>query len=394
MLAITLVALSSAVAHGQTLTVLHSFVNGQDGIPNASGVVIDRGGNVYGTATFGGNRGPSCDQGGCGAVYRASLKNGSWIFTPLYDFVGNQDGSQPYAGVTIGPDGALYGTTLFGGGGGGTVFKLTPPARLCHQVLCPWTETVLYRFATDPNGLNSPYGGVIFDAAGNMYGMTGFAAGGPGAVYKMTRSGQNWILSVLHVFQQDTDGAVPQSNLSLGSDGNLYGSAPFGGANSNGTIFRLVRAGSDWNFEVLYTLPPGSSGGIPWGGVALDNSGNVFGATGEFGGGVWELSPAGDTWNFSLIVPFLGGLQDSINFGPDGAIYGTNYADGSHGVGSVFKLTNSQGTWTHTIIHNFAGPEGALPLSNVVFDANGNMYGTTTMGGTRGYGTLWQLTPQ
>jgi uncharacterized repeat protein (TIGR03803 family) len=388
MLAVTLFGISAVMAQAQSITVLHYFANGPDGEGPQTGVAIDPGGNVYGTTTFGGDRSPTCaPNGGCGVVYRASLKNGSWIFTPLYDFHGGDDGSNPYASVTVGPDGALYGTTLNGGGGQGTVFKLTPPARFCHQVLCTWTETVLHRFTND--GLGSPFGGVIFDAAGNLYGFTS------GAIYQLSRFGGTWTLNVLYRLRSDIDGAFVMGAPTMDAAGNIYGVALFGGSNNDGTVFRLVRSGGGWNFELLYTFTGGSDGGNPWGVAIVDGNGNVFGDTSAFNGGVFELSPNGDSWSFSLIVPIRGGLQSAINFGPDGNIYGTNYSDGSHGLGSVFQVTHTQSGWVHNIIHSFDGPDdGALPLSNVVFDASGNMYGTTTMGGRNGgYGTVWQLTP-
>jgi uncharacterized repeat protein (TIGR03803 family) len=353
-----------------------------------TGVAIDHAGNVYGTTTFGGDRSPlyCAGNGGCGTVYRANLKNGSWLFTPLYDFHGGDDGSNPYSSVTVGPDGALYGTTVDGGGGGGTIYKLTPPPRLCHQVLCYWNETVLIRFGNYP-GLGAAFGGVTFDSAGKMYGFTA------GTIYQVTRVGSTWNLSVLYSLRQDIDGVWPMWEPKLDAAGNIYGAAEFGGPNGNGTIFRLVHSGDQWNFEVLYTFPGGSDGSNPWGVAIPDSAGNVFGAT-AFNGGVFELTPSGGSWSYSVIGPFRGGLQESINLGPDGSIYGTNYADGSGGIGSIWKLSQTQSGWTRTVLHSFGGPDdGALPLSNVVFDANGNMYGTTTMGGHYGFGTVWQLAP-
>jgi uncharacterized repeat protein (TIGR03803 family) len=381
-----LLLLFTLYAPAQTLTALHYFSNGQDGEGPMTGVAVDHAGNVYGTTTHGGNRGPFCADGGCGVVYRASLKNGSWIFTPLYDFQGNDDGSQPQSSVTVGPDGALYGTTSDGGGGGGTIYRLTPPARLCHQVLCSWTETIIYRFHDDPNGLHTPYGGVIFDSAGAMY---GFASN---AIYKLTRAGSTWTLAVLYRLRPE-DGQILLWEPTMDAAGNIYGSAEFGGIDNNGTVFRLVRSGDQWTFELLYALNGGSDGAGPWGVAIPDSAGNVFGAT-SFNGGVFELTPSGGSWSYSVIAPIRGGLEESINLGPDGNVYGTMYS-GDGGVGSVWKLSRTQSGWTRTVLHSFQGrDDGALPESNVVFDAQGNMYGTTTMGGHYGYGTVWQLTPQ
>ena len=398
---LVLTVVATAAAQAQTLTVLHYFSGGQDGGGPQGLVAVDRGGNVYGSAPYGGSRNGVCgQQGGCGTVFRSNYKNGVWIFAPLHVFQGGNDGMTPVAGVTLGPDGAIYGTTLFGGGTGcggtgcGTVFKLTPPASFCHMVLCPWTETVIYRL----NGSSDPccfFGGVIVDTAGNVYGLAeGGGSGGYGAVYKLSPSGGGYTLSVIYSFQGGHDGAAPLSTLTMDAAGDLYGTATYDGGDGFGTVFKLVRNAGSWSFHLLYTFTGGSDGGNPEGNVVLDSAGNLYGAT-AYLGGVFELTPSGGSWNYSLIVPFLGGLQSPISLDSAGNIYGTNYADGSHGDGSVFELTYSQGTWTHNILHSFGGGDGALPLSGVAFDASGNLCGTTTYGGSHGgQGTAWQLTPQ
>jgi uncharacterized repeat protein (TIGR03803 family) len=260
------------------------------------------------------------------------------------------------------------------------------------MALCPWTETILYHFATDPHGLSLPFGGVIFDVAGNLYGITGSSASGGGAVYKLSPSGGSWTLSVLYNLQAATDGSLSMATPAIDAAGNLYGTTTFGGANGYGTVFELVHSGAGYTFHLLYTFTGGNDGGDPLFGVALDGAGNVFGDTG-YDGGVFELTPSGGGWNYSLIVPFLGGLEAPISLDSAGNIYGTNSADGAHGLGSVYKLTYSNGVWTHNIIHSFGGSDGVLPYSSVAFDASGNMYGTTSYGGSGGHGTAWQLTP-
>ncbi len=392
LLAMTAIAIPAAQA--QTLNVLHYFTGGGDGSDPQGLVAVDRGGNVYGSASYAGSRGG-------GTVFRSSYKNGGWIFNPLYEFQGGTDGKTPFAGVTVGPAGAVYGTTLYGGGSGcdgsgcGTVFKLTPPASFCRMVLCPWTETVLYR----NNGPNEPccfYGGVIVDNAGNVYGMSEGGGNGNcfgsgcGAVYMLTPSGGSYTLSVLYNFQGGSDGAGPLGNLTMDAAGNLYGTATYGGQYGFGTVFKLVRSAGGYTFHLLYTFTNGSDGAMPQGNVVLDSAGNLYGASGD-GGGIFQITPSGD---YSLIDPILGGLQSPITIDAAGNIYGTTYAGGSRDDGSVFKLTYSNGAWTHNVLHSFNGLDGALPLSSVAFDASGNLYGTATSGGgTGGDGTLWQLTP-
>lgn len=140
-------AFSIVLAHpaqSQTYTVLHNFTGGQDGASPQAGVTMDRAGNLYGTTASGGT-------GGFGAVFKLTRRDSAWVLNPLYSFPGGSDGQNPQARVTIGPNGTLYGTTANGGvdnctNGCGTIFNLSPPPRACTAVICPWTETVLYRF--------------------------------------------------------------------------------------------------------------------------------------------------------------------------------------------------------------------------------------------------------
>src|SRR5579863_561468 len=146
-LVIVLSAALSQSTQAQTYQVLHTFTGGLDGQVPFSGLTLDRGGNLYGTASQGGDL--TCDAPfGCGTAYRLKPTGSNWTFSPLYNFTGGTDGNGPESRVIFGPDGALYGTTDTGGGSGcggigcGTVFKLQPPATFCHSVFCSWTETV------------------------------------------------------------------------------------------------------------------------------------------------------------------------------------------------------------------------------------------------------------
>ena len=171
-----------ATAHflpAQTFSALHGFGSNNDGANPMAGVTIDRAGHIYGTTN--GSVG-SC----CGTVWRLSENHGAWVYTVLYKFRGASDGKNPAAKVTVGPDGAIYGTTLFGGGTGcnhdgcGIVFKLNPPPRFCHNILCTWNETILHHFDDNPAQGVLPWADVVFDADGNLYGTA--AGGGTGAV--------------------------------------------------------------------------------------------------------------------------------------------------------------------------------------------------------------------
>jgi len=399
-----LMFVASQSVQAQTFNVLHSFTGGQDGEEPYAGLTMDRAGNLYGTAPYGGNRGSNC-YGSCGTVFRLTHIRSGWVFTPLYDFLGGTDGSDPLAVVTIGPDGNVYGTTAMGGGGCtsdygcGTVFKLTPPATACHSALCPWTETVLYRFADSPVGASNPYWGVVFDQQGSLYGTTIVGGtGGAGTVYELTPSGGGWNAKTLYNFQGGTDGAIPLTNLIIDRSGTLYGTTVYGGSTGNGNVFRLIRSGAGWAEESIYSFLGGANGVSPQGGVVLDSSGNLYGGTvggGSYGGGVaYELSPTSDGgWTYTILSNFRGSINSNLSLDAGGNLYGTTYSGGAYDDGMVFKLSFSNGVWTQTVVHSFNGYDGALPIGSVLVDANDILYGTATLGGTYGQGVVWEMTP-
>jgi len=168
-IALVLTVVASQTAQAQTFQVIYNFPGQAGAYPNA-GPTIDKGGNLYGTTQFGGV--------GNGTVFRLKHTGSNWVFSPLYAFQGGNDGVAPVARVIFGPDSSLYGTTAGGGGSGcsgfgcGTVFNLKPPATACKTSLCPWTETVLYRFSGGSDGGEPSYGDLVFDQAGNLYGTT------------------------------------------------------------------------------------------------------------------------------------------------------------------------------------------------------------------------------
>ena len=215
---ITVAALLTTAANAQRFQVLHTFT-GRDGAAPYAGVTI-RAGMLYGTTTAGGTH-------GAGVVFQLAPTNSQWTFTPLYEFTGGSDGSLPYAGISIGPNGALYGTTYQGGLGDGTVFKLTPPVTLCKTAACYWKETVLHAFQGS-DGAYPTYGNLIFDQAGNIYG-TAYQGGayGGGVVFELEQPGGQ--LDVLHSFGSGNDATNPIEGLVFDSAGNLYGTTPEGG---------------------------------------------------------------------------------------------------------------------------------------------------------------------
>ena len=390
----------------QTFNVLHNFTGGQDGGSPFAGLNMDKAGNLYGTTAFGGS--------GNGTVFRLVFKNSHWVFQPLYSFAGGTDGANPQARVIIGPDGALYGTTQNGGMGHGTVFRLSPQPTACKTALCPWKETVIYRFAGGADG-DSPFSEVAFDKAGNLYGTTVLGGTGTcntnytcGVVFELTPSHGSWIESILYSFTGGNDGGAPSAGLIFDGAGNLYGTANVGGLNNKGAVFQLTPEGSGWSENVLYSFM-GSDGYQPASSLIFDQKGNLYGTTiyggstygSSPGGGVaFELTPSGGMWTETMLYSFGANNGDGIApydrlvMDANGNLYGTTSAGGPGGIGNIFELTTSSGGWTGAVLHNFTnGSDGANPFSGLIFDAKGNLYGTTDSGGTDGFGVVFEITP-
>jgi uncharacterized repeat protein (TIGR03803 family) len=403
------VLLASPMA-AQTFSALHTF-SGPDGAVPKDGLTIDNVGRLYGATSTGGLAGFDCPPEGCGVVFRLAPQGSGWIETPLWDFHGPDDGSVPLGTPVFGPNNLLYGTTSTGGSnscggaGCGTVYSLRPGPTACTSALCYWSESVLYSF-TGTNGAN-PVGHVVFDDAGNMYGVT---SSGNGGVYQLTPGG---VYSQLYAFN-GPDGKTPQSGVIFDRAGNLYGTTQSGGANFCGAVYELSPNGSGWTESVLYSFQCAADGHDPIGGLIFDGNGNLYGTT-NFGGAsnggtVFELTPSGGgNWTFNLIYSLVyTGTFDWPLYGPTGSLtmdsagnlYGTAILDGTFASGSVFKLTPSNGGWTYTSLHDFSnGGDGGDPYGSVTLDSNGNLYGTASQGPFggacqgNGCGTVWEITP-
>jgi uncharacterized repeat protein (TIGR03803 family) len=408
--ALTIVALPTAQA--QTFSVLHNFSGGPDGATPYAGLTVDKARNFYGTTFSGGAT-------NLGTVYRLKRSGSSWVADGLYSFRGGaSDGAQPLGRVIFGPNGSLYGTASVGGTGQfcsvgcGVVFKLQPPVTFCHSVSCPWTETVLYQFGGIPDG-GFPSGELLFDEAGNLYGTTALGGRDGGVLYELTPSGNSWTESIVHDFS-GSDGLVPYGGVISDNAGNLYGTTQEGGAHFAGNVFQFTHSGSGWTGTFLHNFQPPSDGRDPSAGLILDQAGNLYGAStdsGPGGGGtIFELSPSGGGWTYTMLYSFTGsrdyrcpnpnnqyagpGPWASLAMDGAGNLYGTTLCDGANKLGSVFRLTPSDGGWTYTSLHDFTGgDDGAYPLSNVIIDPSGNLYGTASAGGSKGHGIVWEIAP-
>jgi uncharacterized repeat protein (TIGR03803 family) len=304
--------------------------------------------------------------------------------TVLYSLAG---GSNSYASLVQGSDGNFYGTTYYGGASGlGTVFKVTAGG----------TESVLYSFTGGGSDGSHPYAPMILGSDGNLYGTT--FEGGPsdlGTVFELTPGGTE---TVLYFFAGGSDGGYPEAGLLQGSDGNFYGTTYQGGASGFGTVFLLTPGGTE---TVLYAFAGGSSDGAnPDAGVARDSDGNLYVTTLKGGpsnaGAVYKLTP---TRIETLLHAFVGGSSDgatpyaTLVEGSDGNLYGTTSAGGSSGDGMVFEVTPAG---TETILHVFAGgsSDGAQPWAGLIQGSDGNFYGATVAGGASGLGTVFRLALQ
>ena len=395
--AFTVVALSLANAIGasaQTETILHTFTGGSDGgYPNGT-LIPNSAGNLYGT-TSGGGSAAFCS--GCGTVFELVRgSNGTWTQNVLYNFgsLSNfADGLGPIGPLTFDGKGNLYGTTEAGGNAhNGTVFELSP------QSNGTWTETVLYNFTGGSTG-GSPLNGVVFDSHGNLYGSAGGGGYGFGLIFELV-PGTNgtWTEKIVYKFTGDSDGSAPYGPLVFDQAGNLYGASPRGGALDYGLVFKLTPGpNGKWTEKVVHVFPGGLGGSYPLG-LISDAAGNLYGVASFI---AYELSPQSfGNWTFKTLHVFRGGVdgaspESALAFDRAGNLYGTTNTGGVHR-GTVYELIpGSSGKWSERIMHIFAGDgvDGVFPgNSAVTVDSTGNIFGTTS-GGASKAGVLYEIAP-
>lgn len=258
---------------------IHQFGKEGDGAQPIGGVVLDADGNLYGTTSEGGLYGN-------GTVFEQIRHENKWAEHTIYNFTGGDDGENPPATVTRGPDGTLYGTTSMGGANGvGVVYEVS-------HASSAWRQTVLYTFQGKSDGQN-PVGGVVIDRDGNLYGTT-FDGGdnGGGTVYELSPSPGGWKFATIYGFRGGYGG--PYNKLTL-VNGTLYGCTEAEGRHGFGSVFKLARTNGHWVLTHLHSFTGGPGGAAPYGSVAVDSQGNVFGTTNEGGslnqGVVFEITP-------------------------------------------------------------------------------------------------------
>ncbi len=257
-------------------SLLYTFCCGSD---TPGGMTFDQAGNMYGAAEYGGNI-HDCSGGlGCGYIYRMAKVGSGWTFSIIYGFQGGSYGARPFSHLVFDAAGNLYGTTsgLFGGGGYGNVFKLTPTESGY------WNETVLYTFTGGSDG-KFPMAGVIMDSAGNLYGAT--SQGGTnngGTIFELTAS-SGYTFNLLYSLSASLTYTYGVNNsMVMDSAGNLYGTTAQDGAYNLGNVFKLTRGDGGWGYTSLHDFVGGSDGAYPVGSLSIDGQGTLFGAA-EAGG--------------------------------------------------------------------------------------------------------------
>lgn len=342
----------------------------------------------------------------------------------LYSFSGGADGGQPVSGLTFDSAGNLYGTTSQGGNlsacneGCGTVFELKRTAE-------GWTEQVLYSFTGTADG-GGPRAGVILDNAGSLYGTTAFGGiGDSGTVFKLTQNTRgSWAETVLYSFTGFSDGFGPQADLVFDARGNLYGTTPQGGSsgkscreNGCGVVFALTpQTDGSWTETTVHAFAGAPDGATPSSGLILDSAGNLYGATKSGGTGscylgayifgitfgcgtIYKLTDSGGTWTDSVLYNFVRGSGFGIY--PSGeflfenadSFFGVTRAGGD-GAGTVLELRDTaKRGWQQSGAHIFFGQpgDGAVPTGRLVTDSSGNCIGITSSGGANGNGTVFEL---
>jgi uncharacterized repeat protein (TIGR03803 family) len=402
LLAFALLAGSAGANAAIKETVLYSFDEANNGAYPVAGLVADAKGNLYGTTELAGAK-------GAGIVYELTPNSdGTWTFTLLHTFDISSEGGDPLAGLVFDNAGNLYGTTSIGGpNDAGSVYQLTPTST-------GWSFKVIYAFSQGRNA-GFPGGPLLFDGKNTLYGT---ASGGSkmctfgcGTVYQLKQSKNGiWNEKVIYRFQEGKGGYIPAGGVIRDSSGNLYGTTLLGGLSQCdagcGTIFKLSPSGNGWKESTLYRFKSKKDGYQSYGGLAVDKSGALYGAT-SLGGDVNCNPPNGCGTVFRLsstakhtVLHAFGKTSGDGMFpmaGPtlaaSGTLYGTTdyggklQSCGSDGCGLVYQVKGGK----LTVLYNFNGSDGAQPQAQLLWGGAGHLFGTTFSGGAGEVGEAFEL---
>jgi uncharacterized repeat protein (TIGR03803 family) len=415
--AITLISLAGLApqAKAQTESLLYNFKGPSLGGSTADGstpfnspLVKDASGDLYGVVEMGGAY-------GAGAVYELVKSPQGYTEKLLYNFTATGgDGRSPGSNLVMDAAGNLFGVTPYGGGPSeyGTVFELVNSGGT-------YTEKILHSFAGPPDDGFHPASGLVMDSAGNLYGVTPMSNPNSGNLsygiaYELENSSGNYTYKKLYTFTGANGGSKqPEGGLIVDDAGNLYGTALQGGT-GNGTVFELVKSSGGYTEKVLYSFTgTAGDGKLPFTALVKDASGNLYGTTDGGGasgyGTVFQLLKSGDSWSENVLYSFTQPttqiglvlhysgliLDDSGNlFGvtKDGCA-SLNCTNGGMGYGTVYELIKSAGSYRYQLLYTFRGGpyDGANPTASLIFDASGNLFGSTYSGGSKGLGTVFEV---
>ena len=363
-------------ASAQSFTSLASL-NGTNGFVPSS-LIQGTDGNFYGTAS----RGGASNQGTVFQVTPAGVITAIYSFCALPSCA---DGEQPQGSLVLGSDGNFYGTATGGGAQQkGTVFKITPGGTL----------TTIYNFCSLTNCTDGafPNGGLVLESDGNFYGTTqGVFSESPGTIFGITPTGTLTTLYNFCAKPDCADGTSPRAGLTRDRGETLFGTTPDGGTTANGTVFRITLDGKF--FKTLHSFCTGGAscpdGSFPMGPLTVGFDGNIYGTAGSGGansnGAAFSLTPTG---TYALLYSFCpaadctdGSLPQSGLFqATDANFYGTALEGGFNGRGTLFRVSKAG---VETRLHSFHVTDGAAPRTQVVQGTDGNVYGTTSNGGPR-----------
>lgn len=399
-------------AHAGKFETVYAFCSQQnctDGNSPLAGLLRDASGNLYGTTEVGGAYGN-------GVVFELVPKGKGWSYKVLHDFCYScGDGTNPVAGLIIDVNGNLYGTTAQSGPTGcGTAFELSPKADGSK-----WTEMTIYAASCAPFGNNVDTGltyqgaatGAPYDGVSPLYGTTNSGGTGAGTVYMLMPKGGKWKETDLYAFCPNgtdgcNDGRFP-GTLTLDANGRLFGLTFLGGAADAGTIYVLKPNARKpkWGEKMLYSFCSRSNctdGGYPSGALAMDGAGNIFGTTttaDSESGTVYELAQDSKGWRETVLYTFCSEQNCADGYLPDGGVirdaagnpYGTTSIGGTGGAGTVFELSGSKLKTLHAFCSSNGCADGSAPLAPLMMDSSGRLYGTTSQGGDTNNGTVFAL---
>ncbi len=385
----TLLLIAARLAQAQTETVLYSFCTQPNCVDGSypSNPTPDGKGNFYGTTVNGGAF-------GYGTVFELSPSGSGWDETVLYSFTGGMDGVSP-GPVIFDSLGNLYGTAFGGEYGYGVLFELSPVGK-------GWVETTAFTFSS---GLGFAVGGIVMDATGNIYGTDGPKWVNPraynethGDIYELSPSGSGWTEQVL--YSGSGRKAVTSPGPTMDAVGNIY-------AVVSSKVVKLSPNGGGWTPTVLYSV---AGAAVAMSTPLVDKAGNVYGTTAALGnhgclhqlgcGKAYKLTQGKKKpWTYATIHVFGSSPNDgtvpegNLVLDATGNIYGTTSGGGEYSDGTVFELVRGKISYTETVLCNFNGADGGNSGSGVVMDGSGTLYGTTFGGGSSNNGVVFELIP-